>query len=190
MEAKSSPAGRRNTLQRTVSAAPRRFCERFWTHRAPKQHGHPERSEGPHNRSRRYSEETAWSITFGRSLTFVRDDARFRCESCGHHGQSAQCSHIICTISIRLSFAFTITLGRDGTVWPMCLHLRSEAKDHTIEAAVTQRRLRGRSPLGGPSHSFGMTRVFVASLADITDNRRNARILSAQSRSDYLSHLR
>ena len=55
---------------------------------------------------------------------------------------------------------------------------------------MTQRRLRGRSPLGGPSHSFGMTRVFVASLADITDNRRNVRVLSAQSRSDYLSNLR
>src|SRR5438093_13734529 len=61
---------------------------------------------------------TCWEV-----LTFVRDDARFRCESCGHHGQSAECSRIICTISIRLSFEFTTTSGRDGTVWPMCLHL-------------------------------------------------------------------
>src|SRR5438067_963859 len=54
---------------------------------------------------------------FARSLTFVRDDARFRCESCGHHGQSAQCSRIICTISIQLFFGFPTMLARGGTAW-------------------------------------------------------------------------
>src|SRR6266487_1815817 len=57
---------------------------------------------------------------FARSLTFVRDDARFRCESCGHHGQSAQCSRIICTISIQLFFGSPTMLAPGGTAWLTC----------------------------------------------------------------------
>ena len=38
--------------------------------------------------------------------------------------------------------------------------------------------------------AVGMTRVFVAAVAHFCESRRNARVLSAQSRSDHFSHLR
>ena len=61
----------------------------------------------------------------------------------------------------------------------------------TSQSKSRANELGDRSSIESPSHSFGMTRVLIAAISDISHNRgANVRVLSAQPRSDHFPDLR